>query len=60
MIVAARHGTIIDKRIHNCFFRRLHNTCEKRIQQIIGNCLHLMRDLIGIRDVGIRSGKGDE
>ena len=55
MIVAARHRTIVDERIHNRFFRRLHNACEERVHQIIGNCLHVVRDLVGIRDIGVRS-----
>ena len=55
MIVAAGHGVVVDQCIHNRFFRGLHDAREKRIHEIIGNCLHVMGDLIWIRDVRIRS-----
>ena len=55
MIIAADHGVIIDQRIHDRFFRGLHDAREKRIHEIIGNCLHVMGDLIWIRDVRICS-----
>ena len=55
MIVAAGHGVIVDQRIHDSFLRGLHGAREKRIHEIIGDCLHVMGDLIWIRDVRIRS-----
>ena len=55
MIVAARHGVVVEQRIHDRFFCGLHNADEERVHKIIGNCLHVMYDLIWICDVRIRS-----
>ncbi len=55
MVVAARHGVVVDQRIHDRFFRGLHNADEERVHKIIGNCLHVVCHLIWIRDVRIRS-----
>ncbi len=55
MIVAARHGVVVDQRIHDRFFRGLHNADEERVHEIVGNCLYVVCDLIWIREVRIRS-----
>ena len=54
IIIAAGHGVIVDQRIHDGFFSRLHHAGENRVHQIVGNCLHVMRDLIWICDIRIR------
>ena len=55
MIVATGHGVVVDQCIRDSFLRSLHDAREKRIHEIIGNCLHVMGDLIWIRDVRVRS-----
>ena len=55
MIIATSHRLVVDQRIHDRFFRGLHDAREKRIHEIIGNRLHVVRDLIRIRSIRIRS-----
>ena len=31
MIIAAGHGMVVDQRIHDCFFGRLHHSREERV-----------------------------
>ena len=31
MIIVAGHGMVVDQRIHDCFFGRLHHSCEERV-----------------------------
>jgi len=31
MIIAAGHGMVVDQRIHDCLFRRLHDAREERV-----------------------------
>jgi hypothetical protein len=55
MVIAAGHRLIVDQHIQNRFFGGLHNANEKRVHEIIGNCLHVMGDLIWVCDVRVRS-----
>ena len=32
MIIAAGHGMVVDQRIHDCLFSRLHYAREERVQ----------------------------
>ena len=53
MIIAAGHVSVIDQRVHDRFFCRLHHACENRIQQIVWNGFDRMCDSSRI---GRRSG----
>src|SRR6266545_4544840 len=51
---------IVDQRVHDCFLGGLHDAGEKRVHEVIWNCLHVVCDLVRICGVWIRSRKGDE
>ena len=54
MIVAAGHRLVVHQCIDDCFLGGLDHACEKRIHQIVRNCLNGERHLIWIRDIRIR------
>src|SRR6266516_4486067 len=60
MIVASRHVVIVDERVNDRFFGRLHNCLKDRIEPIVGNCFNGVCEQVGVRGVRIRGGKGDE
>ena len=54
VIVATGHRLVVHQCIDDRFLGGLDHACEKRIHQIIRNCLNGVRHLIRIRDVWIR------
>ena len=60
MIIAAGDLAVIDERVHDRFFRRLHHPGENRIEQIVRNRFDRMREFVGIGDIRIRRRKRDE